>query len=880
MREKLKILLIPYFLLLGVALLCLTIPIHNSYAAMPSSVYLGKIKLNGQFNVFPGRIAIDSTNNLYIVDGNNNRLIKTDSKGSNLGSISVPNVTAVDVSSTGLIYVGVGGTSPSVLKYSIDGVFLGSFANNIASVFDIAVDKQTGDVYVVDNVSDRVVVFAPEGSVKLTITGIHLPRAVYVTDKEIYILDSPVVVDPSSGSNTTGARVSVYDKAGSLLRSFDDFVAYGGHMKSPQDIVVDPTGNILIPETITESVLVYDSTGNYLGEIKTANEPMYIPGSIALGPDSRIYVSSTMTSSVLIFGLDGYTIMDVTPTTLSFITQDNQIPPAKKITVTNSGPGTLDFTVVVKDGWINVDNTAGTIAGNGSFDIGVSVNPAGLSAGKYIGQIEIVSAKGVSKYVSVNLEVLPPPELSVTPVNLTFDAMAGGTNPSAKNVTISVKNDPDGTISWTATANASWLSITPATGNGSTITQASVSVDIAGLTAGTYSGNIEISASTTNSPVVISVTLNVQASGVINVTTNLDAASFEITGPVTYNGSGINWSVSNVPAGTYTITFKDVPGYITPAGETRSIGAGETITFSGIYKKINRSIAVTIKDRSHNDEIKIVDAEGILLKEFNIDPEGKGELIADLGDIDGDGIDEIAAVRKSEAAELGIYNMEGTEILRYAFNEELDDIAITIHDIDNDGADEILIGSKEENGEIKILDFANGTFNTIDYIGLFAERLKSLSIDVGDVDGDGLFELVALAKIKNKEKTRVMKLFKLDTGGVLAEIPYSERYLEYEFKDIEIQDIDNDGLDDIMLAGKDGVYIVDRNANIISHIILSKDIVSISVGDVSIFTNTEIIVGKKRGIISVYSVDGVLLNSFKVEDTNKGVNVSTGYLGL
>jgi hypothetical protein len=67
-------------------------------------------------------------------------------------------------------------------------------------------------------------------------------------------------------------------------------------------------------------------------------------------------------------------------------------------------------------------------------------------------------------------------------------------------------------LNWTATDNASWLTVSPASGTAPSTLTASVS--ISGLTAGTYNGAITISATgATNSPLNIPVTLTVNAAG-------------------------------------------------------------------------------------------------------------------------------------------------------------------------------------------------------------------------------------------------------------------------------------------------------------------------------------------------------------------------------
>ncbi|RMF92364.1 MAG: hypothetical protein D6734_12380, partial [Candidatus Schekmanbacteria bacterium] len=79
----------------------------------------------------------------------------------------------------------------------------------------------------------------------------------------------------------------------------------------------------------------------------------------------------------------------------------------------------------------------------------------------------------------------------------------------------------------------------------------------------------------------------VPTTGVITVTTNLDSASFTITGPATYTGSGKVWSQSGAPEGEYTITFTAVADYKTPDSQTDTLVGGESITFDAKYLPIN-----------------------------------------------------------------------------------------------------------------------------------------------------------------------------------------------------------------------------------------------------------------------------------------------------
>ncbi len=81
-----------------------------------------------------------------------------------------------------------------------------------------------------------------------------------------------------------------------------------------------------------------------------------------------------------------------------------------------------------------------------------------------------------------------------------------------------------------------------------------------------------------------SVSVSAQSpTGTISVTTNLSGASFSVTGPGSYNGGGISFSVADAPAGTYTTTFAAVTGYLTPPPQTQTLIDGGVISFAGSY---------------------------------------------------------------------------------------------------------------------------------------------------------------------------------------------------------------------------------------------------------------------------------------------------------
>jgi hypothetical protein len=81
----------------------------------------------------------------------------------------------------------------------------------------------------------------------------------------------------------------------------------------------------------------------------------------------------------------------------------------------------------------------------------------------------------------------------------------------------------------------------------------------------------------------VSVTVATPTHGLVMVTNNLSQARFTVSGPAYRSGQGWSLSISNVPVGTYTVTFKPVLYYDTPPPQTSLLTATNTLVFTGAY---------------------------------------------------------------------------------------------------------------------------------------------------------------------------------------------------------------------------------------------------------------------------------------------------------
>src|SRR5438309_1012215 len=115
---------------------------------------------------------------------------------------------------------------------------------------------------------------------------------------------------------------------------------------------------------------------------------------------------------------------------------------------------------------------------------------------------------GLAQLISPPSAPIPSinPAISASPTSLSFAATAGGANPATQ--VLSISNTGGGTLSWSASDTAAWLTLTPASGTGNGTLNANVNT--ARLATGTYTSTITVAASGITSRAV-SVTLTVNA---------------------------------------------------------------------------------------------------------------------------------------------------------------------------------------------------------------------------------------------------------------------------------------------------------------------------------------------------------------------------------
>ncbi len=291
----------------------------------------------------------------------------------------------------------------------------------------------------------------------------------------------------------------------------------GGSAPASQTIMVSSSSGAQLAYTVAASGGAWLSATPMSGTTPgTVNVSMVNPASMAAGTYKGMVTITAPAGSpqtVAVTLVVGATTpapgLNASPKTLSFAYQSGGGMPAAQPIMISSGGAQLAYTVTTSGSvWLSATPTSGTTPGT----VNISVNPASMAAGTYTGNVTITpsSAAGSAQTVAVTLVVSAGggtgnSSLKVSPHTLQFSYQTGNHMPSAKKLMITSTGAP---LSYRASysGGSSWLTVSPT--GGTTPGTISVSVNPAGMPAGSHSGTIDVSAPGAKS-ISVAVTLMV-----------------------------------------------------------------------------------------------------------------------------------------------------------------------------------------------------------------------------------------------------------------------------------------------------------------------------------------------------------------------------------
>jgi hypothetical protein len=834
--------------LLGAVLIALVLGVGAGYGATcPSVLELGAITGGG---VGPGQVAV-GPEGVYVTDALADKVVKYKRSGEFVTSrqesgpcYNAPpdttcwNPTAIGVSPSGEVFVGnrPEDGSAGVVKVYDSSLNEVGVLGTVRTPMDVAADDEL--IYVVDGHRDTSVVkiynaATPEreylgqfgGHLRVPYLDPPQPGDLYKpVSVAINATNDTVVVVDRAWEATTDPYEPYISRAGAHLFTRDGvyiktFVTYGDgteieKMNAPEGVAVDPVGRIYIVDTLGYDIHIFDADGTPLCTEYDGRPRL---GGMDASGEGVVYLAA-QAAGVLRYGVDGYVGMTVTSNPDPFdVSSDACGDPSAtggQVIIGNDGPGTLDWTIDSDVSWAVPAAGSGQITGAGSTAVDIGVDVTGLGAGEHVGTLT-VRDQGATEYVTVRATVAEVPVMTVTGGPLSFTAENDVVTPSGAMLQVGFVNDPAGTA-WSATDDSGWITTNAVGGPGDGMVD--VSIDLTGLAGGSYTGHIMVDAScVSGAPAVVDVTLEYTVGGTIQVSTDPSNATYTITGPGGYTATGTGDAEhTGVEAGDYTIQYDALAGFVAPEDETKAVAAGEVTVFTGTYRDLrernNVLVSIGALDRQNEpvvDEVGVYD-ENWTRRTVPVANEtelyGEGTVTA-AGDVDGDGVDEVI-VSHADGVVSG-YTNDGVKLgawvdfhpFSYASG-----IDLAVGDVDGDGVDEIIAGAGKDADEAAVrvykYDGITGVTDTgISFIAYAGSR--GLKVAAGDVDGDGVDEILTAPRSSGKvpATVRVWKACGACPGGV-ADAGGFVSGVSLGDVDITAGDIDADGVDEIIVASK------------------------------------------------------------------------------
>jgi uncharacterized protein (TIGR03437 family) len=264
------------------------------------------------------------------------------------------------------------------------------------------------------------------------------------------------------------------------------------------------------------------------------------------------------------------------PNSLSFVfTQGSTLTQSQTVSLSSSSSSVTNYmaTAITYSGaqWLSVSPSAGSLPGN----LQVIVNPVDLlnTPGTFDAAVAINApgTNGISIPVIVTIQGTP--SLDISPAQLSFGYQLGAAVPEEQTLTLS--SSTGASIPFTASAQATncgnWIVLSQ--NSGATPSTLTVQVSTAGLTAGSCSGQINISApSASTTSITVPVSLLVSTLPLIQVPTTSVMFTYQIGGtvpasqnvPITSTTSGLAIAATATPSNGGTTSFLEV----TPATGT------------------------------------------------------------------------------------------------------------------------------------------------------------------------------------------------------------------------------------------------------------------------------------------------------------------------
>jgi sugar lactone lactonase YvrE len=272
----------------------------------------------------PSRLALDGSGNLYVSDPARNQLLARAANGRPLLRKVFPlppSAIAIDDQNGRPLTFYIGeGSSGRVAAYSATWELLlelGRGEGEFLSVNDIAVEPESGTLYVVDSEADLIKMFSPDGSLLGSFGG-------QGTESGMFDFPAAITIDPWRQEvlvvDQLNFRIQIFDLDGNFICRLGNagrsspgctfFCNWDRLFSVPQGIAVDADGRIYVADAAEGRIRVIDRDGSKLGDIAGFGEGtdrLRVPLDLVIDGYGRLFVSDSNNGRLVMYGLETFT---------------------------------------------------------------------------------------------------------------------------------------------------------------------------------------------------------------------------------------------------------------------------------------------------------------------------------------------------------------------------------------------------------------------------------------------------------------------------------------------------------------------------------------------------------------------------------------------
>ncbi len=167
----------------------------------------------------------------------------------------------------------------------------------------IAIEPETGDIYLVDTAQHKILVFDSSGQLKNHF-GKHGTQAGEFNYPTLIWLQNEILIV----TDALNFRIQLFDLEGSYISGFGQAGQSSGYLARPKGVASDEDGNIYVVDALLNNIQLFNASGQYLmtvGERGQLPGQFWLPTGIYINDQQKIYVADTHNHRIQVFSYIG-----------------------------------------------------------------------------------------------------------------------------------------------------------------------------------------------------------------------------------------------------------------------------------------------------------------------------------------------------------------------------------------------------------------------------------------------------------------------------------------------------------------------------------------------------------------------------------------------